>query len=133
MSELNEDAKQVDLLSTFHYVMGGLTALGACIPFVHVFMGLLMTQGSFFNVPEGDMPPPMFGWLFVVLGLFAILCGWAIAISMIIAGKKLKERKSRIFCMVVAGIECMFMPLGTVLGVFTLIILNRDSVRELFK
>jgi hypothetical protein len=31
-----------------------------------------------------------------------------------------------------AGVECLFMPVGTVLGVFTIIVLVRDSVKELF-
>ena len=34
--------------------------------------------------------------------------------------------------MVIAGVCCMFMPLGTILGVFTLVTLNKDSVKELF-
>jgi hypothetical protein len=36
------------------------------------------------------------------------------------------------FCLVMAGVACMFMPFGTVLGVFTIIVLLRDSVKELF-
>jgi hypothetical protein len=35
--------------------------------------------------------------------------------------------------MVVAGINCLHIPLGIVLGVFTIIILVRDSVRELYE
>ena len=31
-----------------------------------------------------------------------------------------------------AGIECIFMPFGTVLGVFTIIVLMRPSMKELF-
>ena len=31
-----------------------------------------------------------------------------------------------------AGIECIFMPVGTVLGVFTIIVLVRNSVKALF-
>ena len=31
-----------------------------------------------------------------------------------------------------AGLECIFMPFGTVLGVFTIIVLMRDTVKELF-
>ena len=31
-----------------------------------------------------------------------------------------------------AGLECILMPFGTVLGVFTLIVLMRDSVKALF-
>jgi hypothetical protein len=36
------------------------------------------------------------------------------------------------FCLVMAGIACIFMPFGTALGVLTIIVLMRDSVRELF-
>ena len=35
--------------------------------------------------------------------------------------------------MVVAGVACTFAPLGTALGVFTIIVLMRDSVKELFE
>jgi hypothetical protein len=33
---------------------------------------------------------------------------------------------------VIACIECLFMPFGTILGVFTLIVLSRESVKKLF-
>jgi hypothetical protein len=31
-----------------------------------------------------------------------------------------------------AGIECILMPFGTVLGVFTMIVLTRDAVKTAF-
>jgi hypothetical protein len=34
--------------------------------------------------------------------------------------------------MVVAGLNCAQMPLGTVLGVFTLMVLSRESVKSLY-
>jgi len=126
-----EEQKQIDLLAVFHFVVGGITALMACMPFMHVFVGLMMMSGDFFG-EEGGAPPPGFGLIFVVMGSFCIIAGWAIAIGIVSAGFKLKARRNRLYCMVVAGIECMFMPFGTVLGVFTLILLNRDSVRAVF-
>jgi hypothetical protein len=128
----NEDTKQLDLLSIFHYVVGGVMALFSCMPFMHVFIGIMMISGKFFGETEGSAPPPGFGWMFVIMGSMFILFGWAISICIIVAGRKLKHRKSRMFCMVVAGIECMFMPFGTVLGVFTLIALNRDSIKDTY-
>jgi hypothetical protein len=127
----NEDIKNINLLSMFHYILGGITALFSCIPFIHVFLGLAMLSGKFFE-GKGDAPPPVIGWLFVIMGAIFILIGWSIAVCMIIIGRKLKRHKNRIFCMVVAGFECMLMPYGTVLGVFTLIALNKDSIREMF-
>lgn len=128
----NEDIKNINLLSMFHYILGGITALFSCIPFIHVFIGLAMLSGKFFNEGNGDAPPPVIGWLFVIMGAIFILIGWSTAVCMIIVGRKLKHRKSRIFCMIVAGIECMLMPLGTILGVFTLIALSKDSIQEMF-
>ncbi len=51
---------------------------------------------------------------------------------MLLAGRKLARRRSWTFCLVVASIECLFMPYGTVLGVFTIIVLLRPTVKELF-
>jgi hypothetical protein len=71
--------------------------------------------------------------MFVIMGSVFIIFGWSIAICILLAGKQLRRHKSRTFCMVVAGIECMIMPFGTVLGVFTLIALNKDSIKEIFE
>ena len=36
------------------------------------------------------------------------------------------------FCLVVAAIQCAFVPFGTVLGVFTIFALQKLVVRQLF-
>ena len=54
----------------------------------------------------------------------------ASAILNVISGVCLRARKGRTFSLVVAGINCLHIPLGTVLGVFTIVVLVRDSVRE---
>ena len=128
----SEDIRRLDLLALFHCILGGITALFSCLPFMHVFMGLAIVSGKFFNDPHGSGPPRFFGWMFVIMGSLFILFGWCLAALMVVAGRKLKRRKNRIFCMIVAGAECMFMPLGTVLGVFTLIALSKDATREMF-
>ena len=129
----NEDSKHLDLLSTFHYVLGGITAFFSCIPFLHVFMGLAIISGKFFQSTNGGHEPPAaFGWLFVGVGAMAIIIGWSIAACMLIAAGKLRRHKSRMFCLVTAGLECIMMPFGTILGVFTIIALNKDSIKALF-
>ena len=127
-----EDIKHVDLLSMFHYIVGGITALFSCIPFVHVALGLAMLSGKMFGENHAAQPPAFIGWIFVIIGGILIVLGWSMAICIIIAGRQLKRHRSRMYCMVIAGLECLFMPFGTVLGVFTLIALNKDSIRELF-
>jgi hypothetical protein len=48
------------------------------------------------------------------------------------AGRSLQQRRRHTFVQVVSGIMCLFMPIGTVLGVFTIVVLSRDSVRQQF-
>jgi len=126
---MNQDLEHLNLLSIFHYVVGGLTALFACFPLIHFFVGLGIASGAFDDTP-GEARLLGVG-LMVFSGLF-IASGWALAAAMIMVGRFLNRRTRHTFCLVVAGIECIFMPFGTVLGVFTIVVLMRDSVKTLF-
>ncbi len=127
---MNQDEQHLNLLSLFHYIMAGLTALIACIPIIHVVLGILMITGQ---LDEAQPPPPIVGWMFLIMGAVFVLLGWTVAILTAVAGARLKQRRSRVFCMVVAALQCLNMPLGTILGVFTLITLSRPSVVAMFE
>lgn len=101
-------------------------------PVVYVAMGLFFVIAGSKMDPHGQSPPAFLGWFFVVIGLFFSLLGWTIATCIAIAGRSIAARKRLIFCQVIAGVECLFMPFGTALGVFSLIVLLRPSVKELF-
>lgn len=127
---MTQDEQHLHLLSIFHYVCGGITALFSCLPFIYVGLGIAMLCGAFERSP--NPPEPFVGWFLIFFGGAIIACGWTLAILMFVVGKKLRRRTSRMFCLVVAGIECIIMPFGTVLGAFTIIVLVRDSVKALF-
>lgn len=82
--------------------------------------------------PAKDQPPAWFGLIFVILATIIIFFGWTFAALLAIAGRSLNQRKRYTFCIVMAGIACFYMPFGTVLGIFTIIVLMRPSVRTLF-
>ena len=126
---MNQDLEHLKLLSIFHYVAATMAALVACIPFLHFFMGLALATGAFGDT-EAEARPV--GFVIMLLALVFIMIGWALAALMVFAGRSLSTRKRYTFCLVMGGIECLFMPVGTVLGVFTIIVLVRDSVKELF-
>lgn len=128
----NEDEQHLDLLAIFHYVVGGVTALFGCFPVIYLLFGLALLTGTFPDSPDSQGEEVIIGWVFVGIALVFISIGWGTALCIIIAGRKLKRHEGRTFCMVIAGIECMFMPFGTILGVFTLVVLSRESVKELF-
>ena len=64
------------------------------------------------------------------------IVGFVLSIVMVLnglAGICLLRRKARVFCMTVGAIDCLFIPFGTVLGVFSFAVLARSSVRTLFE
>jgi hypothetical protein len=126
---MNDDQEHLDLLAIFHYVLAGMTALLACLPLIHLTIGIVFLVANF----DGpNAPPRVIGLLMVIFAGFFILVGWTLALLILLAGRRLKRRAAWNFCLVVAAIECIFMPFGTVLGVFTIIVLSRKSVKELF-
>ena len=120
------------LLSILHHVVGGLTALFACFPIFHLIIGIVFIALSAWPDAKGDAPPAFIGWLFVGAASAAMIVGWSMAACILIAGRFLAGRKHYMFCLVMAGIECIFMPFGTVLGVFTIIVLVRERAKEMF-
>jgi hypothetical protein len=132
----NKDEGHLRLLATFHYVVAGLGALFACMPLMHVAMGVMMlSDPSFFagGQKTAQPPPPFIGYFFIAIGGAFVLLGWAAAVCTFISGRFLAKRRKRMFSFVVAALLCMFFPFGTVLGVFTIIELSKESVQRLYE
>ncbi|QNR98221.1 hypothetical protein ICJ04_04725 [Stenotrophomonas sp. 169] len=130
-----QDADHLRLLSIFHYIVAGITALCSLIPVIHLVMGLAIVTGKLpMESQQGNEPfdPRLFGWFFVAFAGTFIVGGLTLAGFIAYAGRCLAQRRRHLLCMVVAGIACCFMPFGTVLGVFTLIVLLRPSVKAAF-
>ena len=54
----------------------------------------------------------------VVFALMFILLGWILGVVVLVSGRFIARRKHYNFGFVVACVECLLMPFGTVLGVF---------------
>jgi hypothetical protein len=131
----NRDAEHLKLLTVFHFVIAGLSVLGLGFLFLHYFlMHTIFGNPKFFQDQNNGGPQPqeifaIFQWFYVVFGVVTM----AIGIGNLLSGFCLRARKSRTFSLVIAGLNCVIMPFGTILGVFTLIVLTRDSVRGLYE
>jgi hypothetical protein len=126
-----QDIEQLRLLSIFHYVVAGITALFGSFPLIHVALGALFVLRP--GAVGGDAPPALFGVIMIVFGMIVVLLAWALAAAMATCGLRLAQRRGHTFCTVVAAIECVFIPIGTVLGVFTILVLQRPAVRATFQ
>jgi hypothetical protein len=127
------DAEHLNLLSIFHYVFGGLAFLGLGFIAVHFFfMRMIFTRPEMFTQGGGKPPPPeMMKILVVLYGIMALMC-ILLAVVNILSGVFIRRRKHRMFSLILSGFNCLQMPFGTALGVFTFIVLARPSVRMLY-
>ena len=129
----SDDQQYLQLLSIFHYVVAGMIGLFACLPIFHFTIGIALFIGGVTQRQESEALPMAFmGLLFAVIAGSIILFGWVLAVCIALAGRSLATKKRYMFCLVMAGIECAFTPFGTILGVFTIVVLVRPSVKELF-
>lgn len=128
---MNNDLEYLKWLSVFHYISAVLSLLFAALMVVQSY-------GTFEEAKEvaikGNNPSvtDSIGIIIIFFTAIYLLIEFARIVCTIIAGYFLQQRKNRVFCIVAAGINCAFFPIGTVLGVFTLVVLFRESVKELF-
>ena len=128
------DADHLKLLAIFHFVGAGLALMGLLFLLLHfaIMHTLLESPQMWQNQKSG--PPPaaffaIFKWFYLFFGAWLLLS----CVLNIVSGLCLISRKGRTFSLVVAGLNCLHLPLGTTLGVFTIVVLVRDSVRELYE
>jgi len=127
--------EHLNLLSIFFFIMGGLSLLGAFVLLIYsVVFGAIMSNdhirqsmnnsgedvGMIFNILTG-----VFGLLFLLL--------LAVGVLQIVSGFKLRKRTHRILSMVMGIVVLPSFPIGTALGVFTIIVLSRPSVIEMYR
>ncbi|HTB13743.1 MAG TPA: hypothetical protein VK752_19345 [Bryobacteraceae bacterium] len=132
MALVDQDQEHLRLLTIFYYAYAAIVALFACFPLIHLAIGfLLLTHPSLFG--EGKNAPPAFiGYLFTILGAAFILIGWAFAGCSFLVARFLGRRRHYLFCLIVSGANCLYVPFGTALGAFTLVVLLRPSVKAMF-
>jgi hypothetical protein len=128
------DHEHLRLLLWGHYISGSVTAAFALF-FALMF---LMAGTMLANLPPpeaadratpGGAAPPTF--IFFVFAVFASL-GVIYGILEILSGRAISKRRNRTFSFIVSIPRILMMPWGTLLSVFTFIVLDRPSIRALY-
>jgi hypothetical protein len=128
----NNDALHLQLLFIFHYAAAALTALLYSFPVIYFAVGIILFVMGLTHLQDSEsIGMILVGLLLAVIAGGITLVGWALAVCIALAGFGLMKQKWYVFCCVIAGIQCA-MPFVRVLGIFTILVLSRSSVQELF-
>jgi hypothetical protein len=134
--EEKTNTSNLNLLSIFYFVFGGLSLMVAFIMLIYgivinVIFSNQHVQDAINSEPEGEIVGSVFGIISIVF-LVAFILVLVIGILQIIAGFRLRQKRSRSLIIVVAVLELLSFPLGTALGVFTIVVLSKPSVIDMF-
>lgn len=133
MQYYNKDQHDLKQLATFHYVLGGLGMFFSLFALIYVAVGVAMIYApESMDMSDTDAPPEFVAGIFIAIGSVLFLLGEIGSICLIVSGKKLKKQTGYMFSFVMACLCCLNMPLGTILGIFTIMVLQRDSVKTLY-
>jgi hypothetical protein len=115
---------------------GNLRALSRTL----LVLGLLCIPASFiaplifmFGYRNDPMPPPPTLQVFLTgLGIVSLLASLTMTACIIVASRSIIRRRRRTFCIVVSGLLCLSIPIGTAIGVWALILLNDPNIKKEF-
>jgi hypothetical protein len=121
---VTQDEQDLRLLSRLHFAVAGLTGLFSLLPVIYLIVGTALSE---------DTVVPLEFMLWILTAGSFVMSGLALATLMAFGGRALRQYEHYRFCVFVAAVSCLLFPFGTVLGGFTIIVLMRDTVREMFQ
>jgi ABC-type phosphate transport system permease subunit len=134
---MEKDLEHLKLLGIFHYIWGALSLLGG------IFIGgyflvigvILMNNPPTSTSSEDSGTASMAGGILIGVGvvLFLVVVVYGI-LTLMAGGKYRKHQGGYWFCFILAIVTLVIGGIpGIVLGIFSLIVLSRDSVKTLFR
>lgn len=128
-----KDASDLNLLSVLHYVWSALLGCGTL-----GIVGYFILLGGVFGVSatSGGADPKgaaVAAGATIAVGLVVGVMMGALFVVHLLAASGLRKRKRRVLIMIASALMCTSVPLGTLLGVFTFIVLGRPGAKALFE
>ena len=121
----------IETLAILHLVKAILTYLFSFFFVFYIFMGSMFSDIATHDTH--NQPPFDFSVIFGIIGVVGIVCCVLFGTLNLLSYSYLKKRKNYTFVFVVSIINCLSGILGILLGVFTLVEINKPHVKDLFE
>lgn len=119
--------RHLSTLSILHYVYGAIICLVGLSMLGLVFVGLWLNS-PWMQEQMVDGPQPFVGTILSGLGLVLLVVVETLGILNLVSARMIDRRKSRTFSQVVAALNCLSIPFGLALGIFTFVALADPEV-----
>jgi hypothetical protein len=120
----------MDTFATLHLVKGILTILFSLFFLLYIFLGAAMNLSVFDQDPHMPFNPSI---IIMTIGTVGFIITVSIGILTLLAAKYIKERRNYNFIFAIAILNCLAGVLGILLGIFTILDLNKPHVKAQFE
>lgn len=127
-------AHDLRLLSIGYYIQAGIAAFYTLMLLGYsAFLSTLLVNLGRISQQTNQQPIPA-AVLSILSIVLAVIIGIACAYTacLFIAGFWLRRLRNLLFIQIIAALNCLAIPYGTVLGIFTFMVLQRPSTKQLF-
>lgn len=129
----DQDTSSLNTLSIFFFIIAALQALGGLVGLIWIGFGLLFALVGASGHESGDAAAgATVGGMFACFGIIIIAIAFTFAFLNFLAARSLRRRKRITVCYIMAGVACLWVPLGTILGIFTFMTLAKPGVKDSF-
>lgn len=116
---------------TLHIVKGILTLCFSVFFILYAVMGVFF--GAIIELDPTQQDAPFNpGIIFIIIGIIGTIISVTLGVLNLLASKYIKEKRNYNFIFAVAIVNCLTGMLGILLGVFTLIELNKPEIKHVF-
>ncbi|HCV81958.1 hypothetical protein [Zunongwangia profunda] len=124
-----EPGRNLETYRILFIIKAVLNLLICFVGLMYMVMGVAFTNA---DIPD-DFPFNYFNLIFFIFGGLFILFSIIITVLTFLAAKYLREHKNATFIIVVSVINCLTGILGIVLGILTIIEIQKPEVSALFE
>ncbi len=127
------DGDKLLIISIFHYVLAAFQMLFSLAGLIYITFGFLIANGTMEASKGTTAPPVEMGWIFIVFGVIFVTIFFVLSILTLKTGINISKRKHRTFCIVIDSILCLWVPFGTLVGIFGLVLLTKPEMAFEFR
>ena len=121
--------RHLQTLSILHYVYGAFVCMSGFVALVFIFLGLFLSSDWLMENNDGEAVPRWIGGLFQTFGwvIFVVIEVWGVL--NLLSGYWIARRRNRTGTQVIAAFNCLNIPFGIALGIFTFVLMADDEVK----
>ncbi len=128
----SKDESDLNTLSILHYCWTGLLGCTSLFVVGYFILVAAVVADTPTHGPHGAHDQEVVAGIMGVFGIIMGLLMIPMFIAHLLAAAGLRNRTRYTLALVMSGMACLSVPLGTGLGIWTILVLQRPSVKALF-